>query len=109
MLATENRFRVAVFLSGGLTTGRSLPEADPFNFAPRVEIPVLMLNGFHDYFFPVESGQNPLFDRLGIDPEHKRHVVFEDDGHSLHSSSRRNQVIAEVLAWFDSHQPKRRR
>ncbi len=106
MLATEERFRVAVFLSGGLTTGRSLPEADPFNFAPRVEVPVLMLNGFHDYFFPVESGQNPLFDRLGTSTENKRHIVFEDDGHSLHSSSRRNQVIAEVLAWFDTYQPK---
>jgi len=106
MLATEERFRVAVFLSGGLTTGRSLPEADPFNFAPRVEIPVLMLNGFHDYFFPVESGQKPLFDRLGTSTENKRHIVFEDDGHSLHSSSRRNQVIAEVLAWFEKYQPK---
>ncbi len=106
MLTVEERFRVAVFMSGGLTTGRSLPEADPFNFAPHVKVPVLMLNGFHDYFFPVESGQVPLFETFGTVPEHKRHVVFEDDGHNLHTSSRRNQVIAEVLAWFDAYQPK---
>ena len=105
MLTVDERFRVAVLLSGGLTTGRSLPEVDPFNFAPRVEIPVLMVNGFHDYFFPVESGQIPLFEALGTSPEDKRHVVFEDDGHSIHNSSRRNQVIAEVLAWFEKYQP----
>lgn len=106
-LAVEDRIRVAVLLSGGFTTGRSLPEADPFNFAPRVHVPVLMLNGFHDYYFPVESGQKPLFDGLGTPEQLKRHVIFEDDGHSLHSSSRRNQVIAEVLDWFDRFQPSR--
>lgn len=104
MLVVEKRFRVAVLISGGLTTGRSLPEVDPFNFAPRVEVPLLMLNGYHDYFFPVESGQVPLFEAFGTAPEHKRHVVFEDDGHNLHSSSRRNQVIAEVLDWFETYQ-----
>ncbi|MGD8895309.1 MAG: protein kinase [Acidobacteriota bacterium] len=106
MLSIEDRFRVAVFLSGGLTTGRSVPEADPFNFAPRVRVPVLMLNGFHDYFFPVESGQKPLFEALGTPAEHKRHVVYEDDGHSLHSGRRRNQVISEILAWFEKYQPQ---
>lgn len=30
-----------------------------------------------DYFFPVETSQNPMFDLLGTAPEHKRHVIEE--------------------------------
>jgi hypothetical protein len=34
---------------GGLGTAKPAPEVDPFNFAPRVRIPILMLNGDQDF------------------------------------------------------------
>ncbi|MFQ5505942.1 MAG: alpha/beta hydrolase family protein, partial [Planctomycetota bacterium] len=103
LLALEPRFKVAVFLSGGLTPARSLPEVDPIHFAPRVETPVLMLNGVYDYFFPVEAGQKPLFDRLGTPAEHKRHVVYPGSGHALLQGPSRNRVMGEILAWLERY------
>ena len=47
-LAVENRFKVAVFAAGGCDNDKELPEADPFNYAPHVKIPVLMINGRYD-------------------------------------------------------------
>jgi len=42
LLALEPRVKVAVLYVAGQKLQRSLPEADPFNYAPRVRIPVLM-------------------------------------------------------------------
>ncbi len=42
----------------GLLFQRSLPEVDPFHYAPRVTIPVLMLNGKYDFFFPCETSHS---------------------------------------------------
>ena len=39
------------------------------NFAPRVKVPVLMLNGRYDYFYPTASSQEPMFDLLGRRPD----------------------------------------
>jgi len=47
-LAVENRFKVAVFAAGGCNNNKELPEADPFNYASHVKIPVLMINGRYD-------------------------------------------------------------
>lgn len=48
----------------GLKFQPSLPEADPWDFLPRFDVPVLMLNGRHDNFFPVETSQRPTLDWL---------------------------------------------
>jgi cephalosporin-C deacetylase-like acetyl esterase len=32
-------------VSGGIASAKKLPEVDLFRFAPRVNVPVLMLNG----------------------------------------------------------------
>ena len=48
-------------MDGGALLMPVLPEADESNFAPRVRVPVLMINGNHDYVFPVESTQRPFF------------------------------------------------
>lgn len=49
MLALEPRLKAAVLVGGGFYLERSRPEADAFNFAPRVAAPVLMLNGRFDF------------------------------------------------------------
>ena len=71
-LAVEPRFSLALLNVGGFYLQAALPEADPVNFAPRVTIPVLMLNGRFDFFFPTETSQEPMFRSLGTPPEHKR-------------------------------------
>jgi len=98
MTVVEPRLKVAVLHVAGLTSNRVLPEADPFNFLPRVTIPVLMLNGRLDYFFPLQTSQEPMFRFLGTPPEHKRHLVY-DAGHLVP----RSQIIKETLDWYDRY------
>ena len=94
----ETRFKAVILAMSGLYFQRALPEADQINFAPRVIAPVLMLNGRYDFFFPVETSQKHLFQLLGTDKEHKRHVIY-DTGHNLP----RAEFIKETLAWLDRH------
>jgi dienelactone hydrolase len=97
LLALEPRVKTAVLLSGGLK-GTPPPEMDPVNFAPRVRIPVLMLNGTVDFILPVESAQEPLLQLLGTPAEHKRHVLFEA-GHA----PPRIELITHLLDWLDTY------
>jgi dienelactone hydrolase len=98
VLAVENRFKTAVLESGGLEFQRALPEADQINFVTRVRIPVLMLNGRYDHFFPVESSQLPLFRLLGTPAKDKKHVIYET-GHA----PPRKEFIRESLDWLDKY------
>jgi eukaryotic-like serine/threonine-protein kinase len=99
VLAVERRIRAAVLNVGGLTTDfRVLPEIDPFNFASRVETPVLMINGKQDSVFPYETSQRPLFELLGTDPEHKKHYVMPG-AHLVP----RDELMRETLDWFDRY------
>ena len=76
----------------------SAPEIDPLNYAPRVRIPTLMLNGRYDFESPFETAQRPLFDLLGSPAEHKRHTVFEK-GHALPVED----VARTILPWLDRY------
>ena len=98
LLAVENRFRAAILGSGGLEFQKALPEADQINFVPRVNVPVLMLNGRYDHFFPVESSQVPLYRLLGTPEKDKKHVLYET-GHA----PPRKEVIRESLDWLDKY------
>lgn len=98
MPAVEKRFKVSVLYVAGLFLQRALPEADGINFVSRINIPVLMLNGRYDHFFPVETSQIPMFQLVGTPPEHKRHVIYET-GHFVP----RNQLISEILDWLDRY------
>jgi cephalosporin-C deacetylase-like acetyl esterase len=97
-VATEPRLSLAIFVVGGLSLQPALPEADQINFAPRVKVPVLMLNGRYDFFFPTETSQEPLFGLLGSPPADKRRVVYET-GHNLPT----NSAVQETLNWFDRY------
>jgi dienelactone hydrolase len=98
MLAVEPRFKTAVLYVAGLKFQRALPEADPFNYVTRVTLPVLMINGRNDFFFPLETSQRPMFELLGTPEAHKKWVVY-DGGHSVP----RTQRIKESLAWLDRY------
>jgi len=98
MLAEETRIRAAVLLGGGFSPERKPPEIDEINFAPRVRIPVLMLNGRYDFRHPLETDQNQMFRLLGTPEKDKRHVLFEG-GHYAPPQ----QDIKETLDWFDRY------
>jgi predicted esterase len=97
-LAVEPRISLGVIYMGGFQLQPSLPEADAVNFAPRVSVPVLMLNGRFDNFLPTASSQEPLFRLLGTPAEHKRRVVYE----AAHNIPR-NEMIKEVVNWMEKY------
>lgn len=98
MLAVEPRLKVAVLSVAGLRAQKAFPEAEPVYFIPRIHIPVLMLNGRYDPYFPVESSQNPMFDLLGTPPSLKRHVISEGSHYVP-----RPVLIRETLDWLDRY------
>jgi eukaryotic-like serine/threonine-protein kinase len=100
MLAVEPRIRTAVLVSGGAGGTFPGPEVDPWNFIPRVQIPVLMLNGRDDFGYPLVSSQLPLFGRLGTPAQDKKHIPY-DGGHI--NLMFRMDVIKEVLEWYDRY------
>jgi pimeloyl-ACP methyl ester carboxylesterase len=87
-----------VLAVAGLKMERPRPESDPLNYLPRVRIPVLMLNGEYDHYFPLETSQKPFLRMLGTPAEQKRHVVFRG-GHTVP----RALLIAESLQWLDRY------
>ncbi len=103
--AVDDRFAANVMVAGGLYQGGefftirpSLPEYDPFHFAPRSYTPTIMINGRHDFLRPVDTHQVPLLELLGAPDEDKKHVLF-DSGHAPPQLG----VIRETLSWLDRY------
>jgi dienelactone hydrolase len=101
LVAVEPRIKTAVFLLGG-SFERVPPEVDSWNFASRVRVPVLMLNGRDDFSFPLESSQNPLFEQLGTLAADKKHIVYPG-GHNVGNAATRPDFIREFLDWLDRY------
>jgi len=98
MPAVEPRFKAVVLLVAGLEFQRGQPEVEPINYLPHITIPVLMLNGQYDHYFPVETAQRPMFRLLGTPPDRKRQVVSEG-GHFVP----RTTLVKETLDWLDRY------
>jgi pimeloyl-ACP methyl ester carboxylesterase len=95
--AVEPRLRTLVLVAAGLD--ESVPEeVDGFNYAPRVRMPVLMINGRYDFSHPFGTSQLPLFRALGTPAAKKRHVVL-DGGHVPPWPD----VVRETLDWLDRY------
>jgi dienelactone hydrolase len=102
MLALEDRFKAAVFVVGGFYVWGDLPTAmDPVIFAPRVNTPVLMVNGKEDFFFPLRTSQIPMYERLGTAQDDKEHKLYPG-GHGLFGLFSK-QIRGDVLAWLDCY------
>jgi predicted Ser/Thr protein kinase len=97
--AIEPRIKASVLLGGGLTRFLTPPEVDPLNFAPRVHVPTLMVNGNGDFQNPLTTSQLPLFRLLGVPPDRKRHTLFEGG----HMPIQVHDVMREILDWFDRY------
>ena len=96
-VSLEPRIKTAVFVAGGLRFNYP-PEIQPANFAPRVKVPILLINGKDDFQTPLES-QRRLFELLGTPAEHKRNVALEGG----HVPNDMRSMIREVLDWFDKY------
>ena len=96
----EDRIRVCVYQDGGFFFTPRAPEVDAFNFAPRMQKPVIMLNGRHDFTFPLETSQKHMFRLLGTPEKDKRHVIFET-AHDV--TVMRTEFVREVLNWLDKY------
>jgi dienelactone hydrolase len=100
LLAIEERIKAAVFVSGGINLSANIhPMIDMVNYAPRIHLPVLMLNGRYDHHHPLEQSQNRLFKLLSTPQGSKQHIVY-DTGHF---AFQRNTVVAELSTWFDRY------
>ena len=99
LTALEPRLKTSV-LSGAGIVGNVPPEWDALNYAPRIGIPTLMLNGRYDSEVPLETAQRPLFDLLGTPAERKRHQTFET-AHTLRIEDMAGEIlpVAGPLSW----------
>ena len=98
MLTVEDRFEAGVLVVAGLQYERALPEVEPIQYLPRVTIPVLMMNGKYDFFFPVETSQQPFYDLLGTPEENKEWKLVE----ASHGVGR-FEVAKEAGPWLDRY------
>ncbi len=101
IIALDPRIKAGVLLMGGLGTAKPAPEVDPFNFAPRLRVPVLMLNGDQDFIFPLQTSQRPLFQGLGTPSADKKHVLYPG-GHEIFVTQH-SQIVQEVVGWLDRY------
>ena len=97
LTALEPRLKASVLQGTGIGDA-GVPEIDLLNYAPRVRLPTLLLNGRYDFETPFETAQRPLFALLGSPAEHKRHAVLET-GHALPIAD----VAREILPWLDRY------
>ena len=95
--AVEHRLKALVLLSGGMSIVPVPPEVDQVNFAPRITIPTLMLNGRYDFTFILPS-QQQLFRLLGTPAKDKQHLLYES-GHV----GGREEWPNEIGAWLDRY------
>jgi dienelactone hydrolase len=95
--AVEPRFRASLLVGGGLYSWRRAQGAEVVNFLSHVRVPTLMINGRNDYYFPVDTSQEPMFRMLGTNQ--KDYVLFE----SGHAPSERGEVNRRLLSWLDRY------
>ncbi len=96
----QDRLKTSIFLDGGYFLFPTTPGNDQADFAPRLKLPVLMVNARYDYSFSLDRAQNPLFATLGTSAGDKRHVVL-DTPHDV--TEQRLQLVKAVLDWLDRY------
>ena len=99
VLANEPRLKVAELAVGGLEQVLLPVERDPFQFASRSHVPILMLNGRYDLAFPLETSQKPLLNLFGAAANDKKLVLLEA-GHAMVGFPASTR---ESLEWLDRY------
>jgi dienelactone hydrolase len=99
-LALENRFQAVVFLDGGFFLMPPATGGDQADFAPRMNQPVLMVNGKYDFTFPPDQAQAPMFEMIGTAPIDKFRKVLETP-HDV--TDLKPDLSKEVLRFLDKY------
>jgi dienelactone hydrolase len=99
LLAMDPRFKAAALTSGGLLASQPR-EVDSWNFAPRLRVPILMVNGKQDFVMPSETNQKVMFAALGTPAADKKLIQYEGGHRNLVT---RPDLLGEILAWFDRY------
>lgn len=103
-LASESRFKGMLLMFGGLTDFPLPQIAKAVNYLPHITVPVLIVNGRFDPYFPNGIGQQALYDHLGTDVEFKERFVYEG-GHSAWQGPLKEAVLRRSVDWLDSIGP----
>ena len=98
IMAVEKRIAASILHLGGFGSASELPEAHGLNYAPRVRMPTLMLNGRYDAIYRLESDVRVLYDLLGTPDSDKRLVLYDTD-HFIPV----NERVKESLNWLDRY------
>ena len=96
----QKRLKTVLFLDGGYFLDKPVTGGDQADFAPRLKVPLLMVNGRYDFSFSLERAQSPLFAMLGTPAADKKHVVL-DTPHDVRA--KRPEMIGAVLPWLDRY------
>ena len=96
----QDKLKTTILLDGGYFLDPPTPGADQADFAPRIKIPILMINGRYDYVFSPAESQDPLFAMLGTPAADKRHVVLNTP-HDV--TEQRPELVHAVLDWLDKY------
>ena len=99
LLAIDDRVKNSVLNIAGLEFQTCKKEVDKFYYTSRITIPVLMVNGKFDHFFPLETSQIPMFKLLGTPEKDKKHYVYET-GHYVP----RDELIKLHLEWLKKYE-----
>ncbi len=100
ILGIEPRFKASILVAGGLPAQTYPGQISIVPYLPKIKIPVLMLNGRHDFCcFPLEASQIPMFKMLGTPIKDKKHIIFENAGHI----PSRADLINESVDWYDQY------
>jgi hypothetical protein len=98
VLAVERRFQAAILVSAGLVSTQHLPpEIHQPDFIARTNLPLLMINGKHDFNFPYEASQVAFFELLGT-PAAQKQLIALDWGHLPQGYT---EVSRAMLDWSD--------
>jgi eukaryotic-like serine/threonine-protein kinase len=98
LCAIDDRIKVGVLYVAGFYQQQCQLEVEQYVYTPYITMPIIMLNGKYDFFFPLETSQNPMFELLGTPAEDKKRYVYET-GHNVPEEN----LIKETLAWLEKY------
>jgi dienelactone hydrolase len=96
-LAQEDRFKTAIISVPVMRSMPAIPDVEPLNSLPRIQVPTLVLSGEFDGL----AGRDlaiTYFDLIGLPADQKKHVIALSD-HFIP----RDLLIRESLDWLDRY------
>jgi DNA-binding winged helix-turn-helix (wHTH) protein len=102
ILATEPRIRTAVMMSATLASVDTAMFPDlvnPNSYWPKVDLPVLLLNGRYDISTHLIESRDLLLRSIGTSGADKRGIIYD----SSHWPLPPHRVEKDVTDWLDSH------